>query len=191
MMDLPQKRRRTGRPIGFDRETVLEIAMDFLWEGGFEATPVGDLIEIMGLSRSSFYTAFGSKRGVLLDAIALYSRRCLDLLAAIERSEAGARAKLRDMIHALAMVDEDRGCFMANCVSERGRHDPAVQRLAAAHNGSVEQIIMDVLPPDANGERPARARALISAAYGATLLKTAGMDRTAIREMLDALVDRV
>lgn len=184
-------RQGAGRPIGFDREAVLAIAMDFLWDGGFEATPIGDMIAAMGLSRSSFYAAFGSKRGVLLEAIEHYSRRCVDFLVDIRESEAGPRAKLRDMIHGLAMVGDDRGCFMANCITERGRHDPEVQRLAAAHNAAVERIVVDVLPPDATGERSARARALISAAYGATLMKTAGTDRTAIREMLDAVIDRI
>ncbi|QFU07189.1 HTH-type transcriptional repressor ComR [Rhodobacteraceae bacterium THAF1] len=186
-----QKRQALGRPVGFDRETVLEIAMEFLWNGGFEETPVGDLIDAMGLSRSSFYAAFGSKRGVLIGALRLYSARCIELLVDINRRDDERRIKLRDMIFGLAVVGDERGCFMANCISGQARHDPEIRQIAAEHNAAVEHFLTNLLSDDGSGSRPARARVLISAAYGATLLRAAGTHRAEIEEMLDALVDRV
>lgn len=187
----PQRRQALGRPVGFDRETVLEIAMDFLWEGGFEETPVGDLIEAMGLSRSSFYAAFGSKRGVLIDALRLYSARCIELLKDINRRNDERRIKLRDMIFGLAVVGDERGCFMANCISGQVRHDPEIRQVAAEHNAAVEHFLTNLLSDDENESRPARARVLISTAYGATLLRAAGTPVAAIEEMLNALVDHI
>ncbi len=66
--------RKAGRPTGFDRQAVLAKTMGLLWDDGFGATPIGDLIVHMGLSRSSSYAAFGTKRAVLLEALQICSR---------------------------------------------------------------------------------------------------------------------
>ncbi|WOI57722.1 TetR/AcrR family transcriptional regulator [Palleronia sp. LCG004] len=176
-----------GRPAGFDREAVLQIAMDLLWEGGFETTSVGELIAAMGLSRSSFYAAFGSKRGAMLAALQLYSARCDALLREIATRDGTFQDRLSQMLHAIAMVDDARGCFMVNCISEMARHDPEIRKIAAEHNDALEQILVEALPEGDGAAARAKARALVAAAYGATLLVASGTDRAAIREMLDTL----
>ena len=176
----------SGRPLGYDRDTVLGVALDLLWAGGFEATPIGDLIDAMGLSRSSFYAAFGSKRGVMLEAIRLYSRRSIAALEEIAARDKTDRDKLRGMIRALAMLDEPRGCFMVNCISEIARRDMDVRVIAARHNAVVERLVASMMQ-DREG-RHDMARALVSFAYGATLLKTTGTPPEEIAAMLDALI---
>jgi TetR/AcrR family transcriptional repressor of nem operon len=55
-----------------EREVALERAMHVLWSKGYEATSLSDLCEATGLSRSRFYAIFGSKRTLLMKAVALY-----------------------------------------------------------------------------------------------------------------------
>lgn len=176
----------SGRPPGFDRDAVLGVALDLLWAGGFEATPIGGLIDAMGLSRSSFYAAFGSKRGVMLEAMRLYSRKSIGTLEEIAARDAADRDRLRGMIHALGMIDDPRGCFMVNCISEIARRDKEVRAIAARHNAVVERLVASTMA-DREGRR-GRARALVSSAYGATLFKTAGTPPEEIADMLDALI---
>ncbi len=54
-------RGKTGRPISFDKEAALEAAMLLFWERGYEGTSMADLTQVMGLSPSSIYAAFGDK----------------------------------------------------------------------------------------------------------------------------------
>ena len=56
----------------FDADAALDRAMDLFWSKGYEATSLDDLCEVTGLSRSSLYAAFGSKRNLLLRSVERY-----------------------------------------------------------------------------------------------------------------------
>ncbi len=48
----------------FDENVVLERARDLFWEQGYTATSIQDLEKALGISRSSIYASFGSKRAL-------------------------------------------------------------------------------------------------------------------------------
>ncbi|MCP4298102.1 MAG: helix-turn-helix transcriptional regulator, partial [Proteobacteria bacterium] len=50
-----------ARPIEFDREEKLELAMNLFWQKGYQATSMKLLTEAMGLQPGSIYSAFRSK----------------------------------------------------------------------------------------------------------------------------------
>ena len=50
-----------GRKISFNKEHALNKAMHLFWEKGYDATYISDLIETMGISRSTLYDSFGDK----------------------------------------------------------------------------------------------------------------------------------
>jgi AcrR family transcriptional regulator len=64
--------RKTGRPIGFDRDAALEAAMLLFWKRGFEGTSMADLTKAMGLNPSSIYAAFGDKHALFSLAVKRY-----------------------------------------------------------------------------------------------------------------------
>lgn len=53
-----------GRTRSFDTEGVIRAARAAFWEHGYEDTAIPALEQATGLSRSSIYHAFGSKRGL-------------------------------------------------------------------------------------------------------------------------------
>lgn len=67
-----QLKRSRGRPRGFDRTTAVDSAMRLFWERGFEGTSLEDLIGAMGISLSSFYGTFGSKKQLFCEAMDHY-----------------------------------------------------------------------------------------------------------------------
>ena len=65
-------RRKTGRPLSFDRAAALHQAMLVFWRHGYEATSLNDLTAAMGVTPPSIYTAFGDKKQLFLEAVGLY-----------------------------------------------------------------------------------------------------------------------
>src|ERR1700742_4512892 len=53
-----------ARPREFDETAVLDKAMQFFWERGYEATSVRDLAGTMGITGASLYNSFGDKRSL-------------------------------------------------------------------------------------------------------------------------------
>jgi len=121
---------RTGRPRGFDAEEALERSTELFWRRGYEGTSMQDLVEALGLSRSSLYAAFGDKHALYLRALERYVE---DAQAATERrlgeTEAPVRETLRRWLHdvarGLCRREDRRGCFMVNAATELGTSDPA------------------------------------------------------------------
>jgi AcrR family transcriptional regulator len=68
------ERRPRGRPLSFDRETVLERAMHVFWRQGYETTSISDLTTAMGITAPSLYAAFGDKEGLYREAVQRYRK---------------------------------------------------------------------------------------------------------------------
>ncbi|GAA1646740.1 TetR/AcrR family transcriptional regulator [Microbacterium flavum] len=75
---------RRGRP-GYDREGVLQVAVQLFIEQGYDATSVSDLAARLGLSKSALYHHFSSKEellGLALDdALGALEKALQDTLA--------------------------------------------------------------------------------------------------------------
>jgi TetR/AcrR family transcriptional regulator, transcriptional repressor for nem operon len=117
------------RPRAFEEEQVVAAAKEVLWEQGYLKTSVGDLEEATGLSRSSLYLAFGSKRDLFAAALRVYLDTFVDpLLGPLESKDAGVR-EIVGYFKTLGTLFRDpeaqRGCLMINTIGERAGRDPA------------------------------------------------------------------
>ncbi|HMG49928.1 MAG TPA: TetR/AcrR family transcriptional regulator [Inquilinus sp.] len=178
-----------GRPREFDPDAALDAAMALFWHQGYEATSLDALTKAMDLSRSSFYGCFGSKRDTLVAAIRRYADQRIAALEALIESEPDAERALRAALAAIAGGGRD-GCFLINCAVEMSPHDPEVESLGRWHLERLAALLAGLLARRLGvaeaGAVEARARALLSLAVGATVLRKAGCTAAEIENMLAA-----
>ena len=67
-----------ARPSKFDRDEAIETAMEAFWRAGYQACSVRALSERLGITRSSFYNAFGSREALFREALARYGDQAPD-----------------------------------------------------------------------------------------------------------------
>src|SRR5882724_11328854 len=118
-----------ARPREFEIDAALDHAVDMFWNKGYEATSLDDLCAATGLSRSSFYATFGSKRDLLLRTVDRYVERRTPRLAEALGKPLPVRAAfaglLRDFIDQILSGAGRKGCFLGNCAAELPRNDRA------------------------------------------------------------------
>jgi len=188
-----------ARPREFDADAALDRAMETFWSKGYEATSLDDLCEVTGLSRSSLYATFGSKRNLLLRSVDRYVDQRNPRIAGILAQP----LSIRDVFGALAQQFIDqivsgpgrRGCFLGNCAAELPRSDRAA--LARVRKGleSTEATFHDALArAKARGELPvgadvtALARFLMSGFQGLRLVGKVNPDRATLEDITGTML---
>lgn len=133
----------------FDKDKVIERAMLLFWERGYEATSMRDLLEAMGISSSSLYTAFRDKRGVYLAALEQYcelERARITQMAHDEPSPQRFIERLFGSIdEAVQPTDHAPGSLAFNAMVEYGTRDPDVTELLLTHYFGIAQIVAAVI----------------------------------------------
>jgi TetR/AcrR family transcriptional repressor of nem operon len=111
----------------FDYEQVVDGALRLFWTGGYEATSLDELLNDVGLSKSSFYGAFGSKHDMLLASLDRYIETVLQANTDdLQRGPARA-AIVRSFEKILGFKLSSKTCFLQVCAIELGAHDQLVR----------------------------------------------------------------
>lgn len=123
-----------ARPKEFDRNEVLEKAMQVFWKKGYERTSVRDLVAAMGINRGSLYDTFGDKEALYLTALERY---CSGETRPAQANAEGepAISVIRRFFETIAEAGpraRKRGCFVSNTIAEFGSQDSAIARTARA-----------------------------------------------------------
>lgn len=117
-----------ARPREFDRNDVLDKAMQTFWSKGYEATSMQDLVDATELHRGSLYGAFGSKQQLFLTVIDRYAevviKKLLDLLDGSNPGKDSIRSFFLTVIDHVMTGGPLRGCLVTNSAVERGLSDP-------------------------------------------------------------------
>ena len=118
-----------GRPIAFSPDEAANAAMRVFWARGYDSASTRDLLEAMGLSRSSLYQAFGNKEQLFLEALRRYRETLVGRLERRLEAAPSAMTFLETLFRETASeAGSDRaalGCLIFNSASELGqRGDP-------------------------------------------------------------------
>ena len=110
-----------GRPKAFDENEALTAAMNYFWEHGYDNTSLDNLLNVMGIKKSSFYSTFKSKEAVFSRSLELYRESMLSQLKALNR-EIGPKQTLLMLttmtINELKDSGQVKGCLLVNSGQE-------------------------------------------------------------------------
>lgn len=173
-----------ARPREFDMDTAVDGAMQIFWRLGYAATNLPDLLRAMGLTRGSFYKAFGDKHSAYLAALDRYDRTCISAAVALLTDPSGGTGTQR-LLRLFEGTERDdrtarRGCLVCNAMVEHGPGDAKVTARTAAMSARLEGAIFDALgdvPSLAGDSEPSKHRkaAIITRLYlGAQAMSKTG-----------------
>lgn len=117
---------RQGRPLAFDPDQALEKAMLLFWAQGYEGTSTADLMEAMGLSKSSLYQTFESKQVLFQRCLETYGRMTYEQMQNAFGLSSSPKQFLLDLFRATATYAPGPGvplgCLLVNTACELGVH---------------------------------------------------------------------
>lgn len=137
-----------GRGQTFETGEVVRAARGVFWEHGYESASLPDLERATGLSRSSIYHAFGSKRGLFDAAVESYLdeviRPRLQPLTgadvapdALDEYLVGLRAALLRA----GTLPATSGCLLVNTASAPIGHDDAIAQTVSAYTAELRAAL--------------------------------------------------
>jgi len=195
--------KKTGRPKNFEREDILEAAVNVFWRKGYDGASMKDLTGAMGINGPSLYAEFGDKLGLYHAAIDKYANNdgCAPLVAfeaeldIYEAVEAFMKAAID---YATDHQSGAKGCFLVSCVSTSSGAVEGIDtllaqaikdtdiRLAKRFDFEKKQGVLDENFPSLE-----RARLMFDLRQGHVFRARAGLDSDAMKADIDYRVEIV
>lgn len=138
-----------ARTKDFDENEVLQKAVCIFWDKGYNGTSMQDLVDGLGLSRSSLYDTFGDKHQLYLKALEQYQADYGKQLCTLIQSAPSAKEAIKQLLELIVndlLSDKQRkGCFVVNAGIELGAHDEDVNKLICKNTQQLEQAFLKVI----------------------------------------------
>lgn len=145
-----------ARTAEFDRDQVLQQAMELFWRQGYRNTSIRDLTEATGLGESSLYNTFGDKRALYCEALDLF----FAMLMRVWQRETKDQSPLNGLRNFWYWMCDDAagkhsglGCMVVNTAVEVAPHDPEIRETIRTIFENIEALMTQrLLEAQATGE---------------------------------------
>jgi len=117
----------------FDEETILDEAMKLFWHTGYHSLSAQELVDGLGLSRSSLYDTFGDKHTLYVKALRRYRKLTAEGTISVLDNAKNIPKAIKEVFQmnfdASFGLEPSRGCFMVNSRVELSPHDPEIAEI--------------------------------------------------------------
>ncbi|MFJ9620930.1 TetR/AcrR family transcriptional regulator [Streptomyces sp. NPDC101181] len=193
-----QRSAQVGRPRSFDADEALENAMRVFWQNGYEGASLPDLLEAMGISRTSMYAAFGNKEELFRKALARYAEGPASYGAQAMAEETAHRVAtvfLRGAVRSSTLPGYPTGCLSLRASLIGGESGQTIRNLLAAWRDETGTLLTErfrraVDEGDlATGTSPELlARYLMTIGNGVAIQAAGGAERADLERIVDAVL---
>lgn len=166
----------------FDEDQVLDKAVDLFWYKGYNGISAQEIVDGLGLSRSSLYDTYGDKRTLFIRALKRYRVRETGRMITLLDEAADVKKVIRNIFQASVRdclgAKLGMGCFIVNSGIELAPHDDEIADIIKEGRQAMEDGFYRALKRgqengQVSGRQPASAYAafLVNSLWG---LKTYG-----------------
>ncbi|AFH82345.1 TetR family transcriptional regulator [Bacillus anthracis] len=122
--------------------------MHLFWEKGYDATYISDLIETMGISRSTLYDSFGDKDALfklVLEQYKNYGSQKRNLLFSDTNTKESLKSFFYQHIEKCYSDDIPKGCIITNSSLLIGQIDPSIEEILINDFNELEKAFKQVI----------------------------------------------
>lgn len=133
-----------ARPRAFDRDQVLDLAIDTFREKGFDGTSTEDLVCAMKIGRQSLYATFGDKRSLYLEALRRYNASSVGDHIETARQASSPIHAIESIL--LGFAEQTPGtpataCLGVSAICEFGTSDAEVSRISHESGRALQRFL--------------------------------------------------
>jgi len=138
-----------ARTKDFDENEVLCKAIQIFWHKGYNGTSMQDLVDGLGISRSSLYDTYTDKHTLFVKALESYQDTGAGKIQEIINNSTSAKATIKQLlefvINELLGDKQQKGCFMVNAEVEVAPHDAEINDLVCKNDQQMEDAFYLVI----------------------------------------------
>lgn len=138
-----------ARTKDFDEQEVLAKAMHLFWLKGYNATSMQDLVDELGISRSSLYDTFGDKHSLFMQALKNYQANTHEQVKELVQNTVSTKEAIRkiltNIVSELTADKEHKGCFLVNASVEMALNDKEVGDMLCQNDRQMEDFFYEAL----------------------------------------------
>jgi TetR/AcrR family transcriptional repressor of nem operon len=138
-----------ARTKDFDENEVLAKAIQIFWHKGYNATSMQDLVDGLGISRSSLYDTYTDKHTLFVKALESYQNLGANNIQELINTPGSAKETVKRLLkfvsNSLLGDDQQKGCFMVNTEVEVAPHDAEVNTLVCKNDFQMEEAFYIVI----------------------------------------------
>lgn len=172
----------------FDEETVLNKAVNLFWKKGYNGTSAQDLVDELGISRSSLYDTYGDKYQLFKSSLLQYRKQFAGALIEISDKSDDFEKTLKDIFKYVVTESLQekcsKGCFMVNSSVELAPHNSEIAEIVNANMQDVEDALFRLIKKGqeagqfSNSHSPrSLARFIFNAISGLRVASKSGADK--------------
>jgi TetR/AcrR family transcriptional repressor of nem operon len=133
----------------FNEDQALDKAVEIFWHKGYNGTSAQDLVNHLGLSRSSLYDTFGDKQQLFTKSLQRYQQQAQNAVKELLENSENVKETLQ-AIFKQAVIEslEDRitkGCFMVNSSVELAMHDEEIAKIVKSNSQTMEEVFTNAV----------------------------------------------
>lgn len=174
-----------GRTKAFDRNEVLDAAIQIFWKQGYADTSLSDLEKATGVNKSGLYSEFKDKDDIFLESLRRYHDNMP--LYALLKVEPFGWDNIEKYLKTKLNGKGNKGCFMAFTMREHSIIPAKVRQLLEKNSAEFRELFLKNVKATKVKNPEAVTNFLLTFAVGLSLKSSAGKPEDLVEEMQDFL----